>query len=206
MVYCVGLTGGIASGKSTVAELFSELGIQVIYADKISKALTAKDQEAYMQIVTHYGTEILTDDGTLNRRKLRSIIFSDAKERFWLEQLLHPLIRQKIKEQVDSSITPYCIAEIPLLIDKEKYPYINRILLVNAPIETQIARVIQRDQCTREQALAILAAQPGLNLRLKEADDVLMNNLGFNELKIAVNDLHHNYLQKALMSGFSRVN
>ncbi|EHL29059.1 dephospho-CoA kinase [Legionella drancourtii] len=206
MVYCVGLTGGIASGKSTVAELFSELGIQVIYADKISKALTAKDQEAYMQIVTHYGTEILTDDGTLNRRKLRSIIFSDAKERFWLEQLLHPLIRQKIKEQVDSSITPYCIVEIPLLIDKEKYPYINRILLVNAPIETQIARVIQRDQCTREQALAILAAQPGLNLRLKEADDVLMNNLGFNELKIAVNDLHHNYLQKALMSGFSRVN
>jgi dephospho-CoA kinase len=200
MVYCVGLTGNIASGKSTIAELFSELGIQVIYADKISKALTAKDQEAYKQILAHYGTEILNDDGTLNRRKLRSIIFSDAKERLWLEQLLHPLIRQKIKEQVGSCITPYCIIEIPLLIDKEKYPYINRILLVNAPLETQIARVIQRDQCTQEQALAILAAQPDLNLRLKEADDVLVNNLGFNELKITVNDLHHNYLQKALIS------
>ncbi len=200
MVYCVGLTGDIASGKSTIAELFSELGIQVIYADKISKALTAKDQEAYTQILAHYGTEILNDDGTLNRRKLRSIIFSDAKERLWLEQLLHPLIRQKIKEQVDSCITPYCVVEIPLLINKEKYPYINRILLVNAPLETQIARVIQRDQCTQEQALAILAAQPDLNLRLKEADDVLVNNLGFNELKITVNDLHHNYLQKALIS------
>lgn len=200
MVYCVGLTGGIASGKSTVAELFSELGIQIIYADKISKDLTAKDQEAYRQIIAHYGTEILNDDGTLNRRKLRTIIFADAKERFWLEQLLHPLIRQKIKEQVSSCITPYCIVEIPLLIDKEKYPYINRILLVNAPLETQIARVIQRDQCTRKQALAILAAQPDLNQRLKEADDVLVNNLGLNELKTAVTSLHYNYVQKSLTS------
>lgn len=194
MVYCVGLTGGIASGKSTVAELFSELGIQVIYADKISRELTAKDQEAYLQIVAHYSTKILNDDETLNRRQLRTIIFADPQERLWLEQLLHPLIRQKIKEQVDSCVTPYCIVEIPLLIDKEKYPYINSILLVNAPIETQIARVIQRDQCTKEQALAILAAQPELNVRLKAADEVLVNNLGFNELRIAVNRLHHNYL------------
>jgi dephospho-CoA kinase len=197
MVYCVGLTGGIASGKSTAAELFSESGIQVINADKISRELTAKDQTALSKIVAHYGQEILMETGELNRRALRDIIFSDPQERIWLEKLLHPLIRQKIQEQIKACTTTYCVVEIPLLIDKKLYPYINRILLINAPIETQITRVMERDHCSREQALAILAVQPDINLRLQNADDVLINDLRMDELKIAVHDLHQKYLQLA---------
>lgn len=119
MVYCVGLTGGIASGKSLAAEVFSELGIDIVNADNISRALTLKGQDAYTQIVAHFGSKILNEHNELNRKALRAIIFSDPKERTWLEQLLHPLIRQKIKEQVELSTTPYCIVEIPLLIDKK---------------------------------------------------------------------------------------
>lgn len=195
MVFCVGLTGGIASGKSTVAELFSELGIQVINADKISKELTAKDQTAYQQIVAHYGTEILNKNKELNRRALRTIIFSNPSQRTWLEQLLHPLIRQKIQEAVTTCTTPYCIVEIPLLIDKKIYSYIHRVLLVSAPVEIQIARVMHRDQCSKEQALAIVASQPDMELRLNNADDLLINDSGRSELQTAVLELHHQYLQ-----------
>lgn len=199
MVFCVGLTGGIASGKSTVAELFFDLGIQIINADKISKELTAKDQLAYQEIVSRYSTEILDNDQELNRRGLRTIIFSDPKERHWLEQLLHPLIRQKIKETVAASATSYCMVEIPLLIEKKNYPFINRILLIDASDEIRITRIMHRDQCNKEQALAILTSQPNIKLRLKEADDLLINDLGYLELKTAVSKLHQKYLQFSMM-------
>lgn len=194
MVYCVGLTGGLASGKSTVAELFSNLGIQVIYADKISRELTTKNQKAYDEIIARYGPHLLDEHKELKRANLRSIIFSDPLERNWLENLLHPLIRQRISELVKACTTPYCIVEIPLLIDKKNYPYINRILLVTAPVETQIARVMQRDKCSEKQALAILEAQPDIALRRTHADDVIVNHHGLDELKISVNKLHQHYL------------
>jgi dephospho-CoA kinase len=197
MVYCVGLTGSIASGKSTIAGMFSELGIQVIDADKLSKELTQKNQIAYREIINRYGAKILNEDEELNRRMLRAIIFSDLQERLWLEQLLHPLIRQTIKKQVDSCITPYCLIEIPLLIDKKNYPYINRILLVTAPQKTQIHRIMQRDQCTSEEALAILAAQPNSDLRVIEADDVLINNLELDKSKSIVSNFHQMYLKES---------
>lgn len=200
MVYCIGLTGGIASGKSTVAELFAQAGVHVINADKISRELSAKNQTAYNKIIARYGTEILLEDGEINRAHLRTIIFSDTEERRWLEQLLHPLIREQIETQVNTCTKPYCIVEIPLFIDKSKYPYINRILLVNAPISTQISRVMQRDKCSKEQALAILAAQPHMQLRLSNANDVLVNDKGFNELKVMVNNLHQKYLIEARRS------
>lgn len=196
MVYCVGLTGGIASGKSTAAEVFTELGIHVVNADNISRILTTQGQDAYTQIVAHYGPEILNEHNELNRNALRTIIFSDPKERTWLEQLLHPLIRQKIKEQVGLTTTPYCIVEIPLLIDKKAYPYINRVLLIQAPKHIQIERLMQRDKCNQEQALSILAAQPDTNLRLKNADDIIINDGGTDKLKTAIIDLHHKYLLK----------
>ncbi|KTD53130.1 dephospho-CoA kinase [Legionella santicrucis] len=195
MVYCVGLTGDIASGKTTVATLFSQLGIEVISADKISRELTQKDQYIYKKIVAHYGTKILNSDKDLNRSQLREIIFSNPKEREWLEHLLHPLIRQEIKEKVASCTTPYCIVEIPLLITKHNYPYINRVLLITTPTETQISRVMQRDKCSKEHAHAILSAQPNRNLRLKNADDVVVNDLGIEDLTTTVNNLHRQYLQ-----------
>lgn len=197
MAYCVGLTGDIASGKSTAAELFSQLGIEVIHADQISKALTYKDQPSYNKIISHYGPGILNDDHELNRSKLRNIIFTNQAERRWLEDLLHPLIRQELKKRVDLSTTPYCVVEIPLLITKQTYPYINKVLLISAPLETQITRIMQRDQCSKEQAHAILATQPHMRLRMKHADDVFINDIGIDELAKVVQHLNHKYLQEA---------
>jgi len=196
MVYCVGLTGTVASGKSTVAELFSGLGITIINADTLARQLTAKNQPAYHKIIAHFGAKILDEEGELNRKRLRDIIFSNTEGRNWLEQLLHPLIRQRIKEQVSLCTSAYCMVEIPLLKDKKDYPYLNRILLVNAPIDMQIARLMQRDHCSKEHALAILSAQPHINQYLKNADDVLINDSGFKELKEAVSNLHLKYLKK----------
>lgn len=194
MVYCVGLTGGIASGKSTVADLFAHLGVPIINADKISKELTKKNQTAYYEIIAHYGAVILDEDQEINRSVLRSIIFSNSAERKWLEHLLHPLIRQQIHQHVLACTAPYCMVEIPLLIDKKIYSYIQRILLVTTPIAIQIARVMARDQCSKEQALAILAAQPELSQRMENADDVLVNDKGLDELKDAVHHLHQQYM------------
>lgn len=195
MVYCIGLTGDIASGKSTVATLFSQLGIEVIQSDKISRELTQKDQSVYQKILERYGTKILNPDKELDRRQLRELIFSNSKEREWLEHLLHPLVRQEIKRRVSMSATPYCVVEIPLLITKKNYPYIDRVLLIAASIQTQIARIMERDQCSKEQAHTILSIQPKMSLRLKNANDVLINDSGIDELTTKVNNLHHNYLK-----------
>lgn len=132
MTYCVGLTGNIATGKSTVATIFKQLEIEVISADCIAKQLTTKGQAAYTEIAAHFGSEILAADGQLNRRSLREIIFADKNERLWLENLLHPLIRKGIEEQISLCKSAYCVIEIPLLVDKVNYPYLNKILLIAA--------------------------------------------------------------------------
>jgi dephospho-CoA kinase len=196
MVYCVGLTGNIASGKTKVAQLFSKLGIEVIHADKIAKELTQKNQPAYNKIVTHYSPKILKQDKTLDRTQLREIIFANAQEREWLEHLLHPLIRQEMEQRVDTCTAPYCKLEIPLLITKQAYPYINHILLVSVPRETQIKRLMRRDQCSKEQAEAILTVQPNNKMRLDNADEILVNDM--EDLFKAVNHLHYKYLQKSI--------
>lgn len=198
MVYSVGLTGSIASGKSTAAEIFSNLGAEVIGADKIAKELTALNQPAYKKIVAHYGASILSPTKEINRKQLRELIFSNTKEKDWLEQLLHPLICDELKKRVLASTKPYCMVEIPLLITKANYPYLNRIALIDAPEELQLARVMQRDQCTKEQALTILKAQPELSLRLKYCDDVVINNKSKDALAKAIQELHCLYLRKAM--------
>src|ERR1700733_12390645 len=116
MVFVVGLTGNIASGKSTAAKIFSDFGIQVINSDQISKELTIKDTPAYKQIVTRYGHGILLKEDELNRKRLRDIIFSQPNERFWLENLLHPLIRKRLEHLANLCTTAYCVIEIPLLL------------------------------------------------------------------------------------------
>ncbi|HAT6956957.1 TPA: dephospho-CoA kinase [Legionella pneumophila] len=197
MVYSVGLTGNIASGKSTVAEFFSELGIDVIYADRISKELTSKNTPCYQNIVSHFGSSVVLKNGDLDRKRIRDIIFSNSSERLWLEDLLHPAIRKKIEEQLIVCSSPYCLIEIPLLYNKHHYPYLQKILLVIAPVESQLDRIVKRDHCTKEQALAILATQPNLEQRLETADDVLVNESGLSELKEKVNKLHKKYLKEA---------
>jgi dephospho-CoA kinase len=200
MIYSVGLTGNIASGKSTVAELFSSLGIKIINADQVSRELTVRNSIAYKEIINRFGTELTLENGELNRRQLRDTVFANPEERAWLERLLHPLIRQRLEQQIQLCTTPYCVVEIPLLIDKKNYPYLNRILLVTAPLDIQIKRVMARDQCTEEQALAIISVQPDIDERLKYADDVIVNDSELNELKTAVMSLHFKYMSESKQS------
>lgn len=197
MAYCVGLTGNIASGKSTVACFFENLGIQICNADFVAKQLTLVGTEAYQEIITHFGQQIIQDDRQLNRKKLRDIIFSNPQERTWLEQLLHPKIRQQLAQEVESCASPYCIVEIPLLLNKDHYPYLQRVLLITSPLEIQIERLMRRDQCSREQALAILSTQPSNEQRLTQADDVLINKGDLQELKNEVERLHETYLKNS---------
>lgn len=197
MVYCIGLTGNIASGKSTVAKVFKELGVAVFNADTVAKQITLKGTKAYNEIVQHFGTIVLTQEQQLDRKKLRDIIFNQEKERIWLEQLLHPEIRQHLEYAVASCKGPYSIVEIPLLKNRIHYPYIQRVLVVISSIEIQVQRIIDRDKCTESQALSIIATQPSINERLAYADDILENNLDLEHLKHAIQQLHLNYLALA---------
>jgi dephospho-CoA kinase len=196
MSYCVGLTGNIASGKTTAANIFRKLGVLVIEADKIAKELTEVQSPVFKEIVRHFGSKVLDVHGEINRRYLRSLIFSQPKERLWLEHLLHPLIRQRIKEAVAQCKQPYCVVEIPLGIDKINYPYLNEILLITAAKETQIARVMARDHCLAEEAEAILAIQPHVNERLDSAEEVLVNEGSIEELTLDIESLHQKYLKQ----------
>lgn len=198
MVYCIGLTGTIASGKSTVANFFAQLGVEIINADHISKELTAKNQTATLQIIQHFGSQIELQPGELNRKKLRTLIFSNKEAKKWLEDLLHPLIRQHIEQAITRSQAPYCIIEIPILINKSFYPYLNRILVVTAPVQLQLERVSKRDNCSKEEALTVLSAQASLEEYLKGANDVLPNDSGLESLEHRIKQLHVIYLQEAL--------
>lgn len=198
MMYCIGLTGTIASGKSTVSALFKDLGIDIINADLIARQLVQPHQPALQTIIQHFGSSILTETGELNRRHLRDIITDNASERVWLEALLHPLIRNNIEQDIKHCKSPYCMIEIPLLTDKAGYPYLNRVLLITATPEQQISRLMARDKSTEKQARAFWATtQANEAKRHAIADDTLINNGSINALKEKVNALHQLYLQKA---------
>ena len=134
-----------AERVGTAAKIFTNLGVEVYSADTVSKALSAINAPAYQSIIDHFGEQIVQKNGEIDRRALRTIIFSDLNERKWLENLLHPLIRKELEALVESCTTPYCVVEIPLLLTKEHYSYLNRILVIVAPEEIQISRVIERD-------------------------------------------------------------
>ncbi|KTD49424.1 dephospho-CoA kinase [Legionella rubrilucens] len=192
-MYCIGLTGNIASGKSSAIRCFKNLGIPVIIADEVAREVTAPGQPALQAIQQHFGDKML-HQGRLNRSKLRQLIFKHPEERRWLENLLHPLIRQRIETRVTSFEAPYCVIEIPLLLDRSHYPYLNRILVILSEPERLIERVMTRDQHTREEALAILATQPDEAARRAIADDLIINEGSLVELEQTINDLHEKYL------------
>lgn len=193
-MYCVGLTGNIASGKSTVADCFFTLGIEVISADRIAKQLTSKTQPALQDIIQHFGSRVLKSTGELDRRFLRELIFKNASERLWLENYLHPLIRNKIELLIPAAQSPYCLIEIPLLTDRSHYPYLNRVLLVQAEKKQYIERLTARDSCSQEDALAILNTQANTQTLVKLADDILLNNGPLEQLSNKVMRLHQQYL------------
>ena len=197
MVYTVALTGGIGSGKSTIADNFSRLGITVVDADVIARQVVEPGQPALRIISDHFGDEILLPDGTLNRRALRAKIFSSAEEKKWLNALLHPLIHQRTQAEINQALSPYVLWVVPLLIENNLQQKADRVLVVDVSPEVQIARTIARDKVSREHVLQILAAQATREARLSAADDVINNDGGTVQVAAHVDRLHRQYLELA---------
>lgn len=196
-MFCVGITGNIGSGKSTAIASFDSLGITVISADKISRELTKAGQPAFDLIKDYLGDHVVNPDGELNRPFIRQLVFSDENLRLWLENILHPLIRATIKEQALLAKSPYCVIEIPLLTKREDYPWLDKILVILADEATEITRVMQRDNCQKEDAIAILLTQPSEDFLRQLADDFLFNNGSIDLLHTNILKLHNKYLQYA---------
>lgn len=194
----VGLTGGIASGKSKAADEFLRLGAAVIDADTMAHDLVKPTQPAFNRITQHFGKAILRQDGSLNRERLGAIIFTQASQRVWLEQLLHPLIYQNISTQLKSVTAPYCLVVIPLLIESGSHPRIQRILVVDVDPKIQQQRLLQRSPLSVKQAKHRLLAQVKREERLAQADDIINNNGDLAHLKQQVAHYHQYYLQLVL--------
>lgn len=193
----IGLTGGIASGKSTVAGRFSELGIPVIDADESSRFVVAPGEPGLKAVIARFGKGVLTTDDELDRRTLRQLIFADPQKRRDLEAILHPLIRADMERRAMQAAGPYIILEIPLLVEGGARDRVDRVLVVDADEATQLQRLMARDEESLESARAILAAQTNRAMRLKAADDVLVNSGTVRELRQAVDGLHQRYLRLA---------
>ncbi|WP_101775412.1 dephospho-CoA kinase [Pasteurella oralis] len=201
MTYIVGLTGGIGSGKSTVANLFIELGVPVIDADIVARQVVQKGSPLLAQIVTHFGEQILLDNGELDRAQLRTRIFQQPEEKIWLNNLLHPAIRQEMLRQIYAQTYPYVLWVVPLLIENNLTELCQRVLVVDVKLETQLQRTSQRDGNQIELIQQIIHAQVDRYTRLSFADDVINNDGDLSQtlvaLKQKVLELHHQYLALA---------
>jgi dephospho-CoA kinase len=193
----IGLTGGIASGKSTVAGRFIELGVPVIDADESSRSVVAPGQPGLSQVIKAFGLGVLNAKGELDRQVLRNLIFADEPKRRALEAILHPLIRADMERQAITAIGPYLVLAIPLLVEGGAADRIDRILVVDVDEAVQLQRLMARDSQSQAQGRAILAAQANRASRLKAADDVLVNSGTVPELRQAVDRLHQHYLSLA---------
>jgi dephospho-CoA kinase len=199
MPFTVGLTGGIGSGKTTVANLFAARGAGVVDADDISRTLTGPAQPAVGQIVQAFGPQFATADGGLDRRRMRDLVFSDAAARKNLESILHPLIRQETARQLRACTAPYAMLVVPLLIESGTHrTRADRIAVVDCDPEIQISRVMQRSGLTRSEVLAIIASQIPREQRLAAADDVIHNDDDLSALERQVTALHAHYLSLAV--------
>ncbi|WP_312345635.1 dephospho-CoA kinase [Leclercia sp.] len=199
MGYIVALTGGIGSGKSTVAEAFSRLGITIIDADILARQVVEPGTPALRAIADHFGSDIIEPDGTLNRRMLRERIFTHPEEKAWLNALLHPLIQQETQKQIAHATSPYVLWVVPLLVENNLHDKADRVLVVDVSPATQIQRTIARDNVGREHAEQILAAQATREARLAVADDVIDNNGSPDAIASDVARLHQQYLAQAVL-------
>ena len=199
-MYVIGLTGGIGSGKSTVGACFKNLGIEVIDADQAARAVVEPGSKTLEEIARHFGSDILLTDGTLDRRKLRTLIFDNETERKWLEALLHPLIRQWIAERINLAKSPYVILESPLLLETNQHQMVDKVIVVDVPEEIQVQRYLQRDGGTEKQVRAIIAAQMPRQARLKKADYIVDNTGSRELLSQQVSSLHKEFLKQIKVS------
>ncbi|MGD0505393.1 MAG: dephospho-CoA kinase [Steroidobacteraceae bacterium] len=194
----IGLTGGIASGKSTVEQRLIELGVPVVNADDSARAVVAHGQTGLAAVVERFGGGVLRPDGELDRPALRNLIFQSPEKRRDLEAILHPLIREHMERQAAGAVGPYLVLSIPLLVESSgARDRVDRILVVDADESQQVQRLMTRDSVSVEQARAVLAAQASRTDRLKVADDVLLNSGSVAELRQAVDRLHQRYLELA---------
>ncbi len=193
----VGLTGGIGSGKSTVAGMFAERGVPVIDTDVIAREVVAPGTPGLQQVVEAFGEAILDGQGRLDRARLRAQVFQDEAARRRLEAILHPLIEASVRERLARLDAPYAIVVIPLLAETGGYPFIEHVLVVDASRETQIRRTMARDGIDREAVERILAAQAERERRLALADDVLDGELPLPELRKRVHLLDQRYREMA---------
>jgi dephospho-CoA kinase len=194
----IGLTGGIASGKSTVTQRFAELGVPIIDADVASRAVVQPGSVGFQQVVDRFGPAILGTDGGLNRGALRAQIFADPTRRMELEAILHPLIRAYMENQAKDVVFPYLVMSIPLLIESgSPRSRVDRILVIDVDEATQMRRLLERDGSSIVQARAILASQTSRESRLAAADDVLPNQGTVTDLRQAVDRQHERYLSLA---------
>jgi dephospho-CoA kinase len=192
----VGLTGGIGSGKSTVARLFGALGVHWVDADDVAREVVEPGAPALKKIAEHFGQEILLPDGGLDRAALRRIVFEAPEERAWLESLLHPVIREELMRQLhpDNYTLPYVLLVSPLLLETDQHELVEKTVVVDVPVDVQIQRTMARDTNDREQVERIIAAQMPREQRLRKADDVVDNNLAMMDVERQVEQLHQTFL------------
>jgi dephospho-CoA kinase len=196
----IGLTGGIASGKTLVAGLFAELGAAIVDTDQIARAVVAPGQPGLSAVIKLFSEDILTPEGTLDRAGLRQLVFADPTARASLEAVLHPLIRAQTLVEIDRLArrgVPYCLIAVPLLVETGFSALVDRILVVDCPEELQLERLMARDHQTPEQASAMLAAQTSRDARLAVADDVIDNSGAVEGTRAQVEKLHLAYMDIA---------
>lgn len=192
--WILGLTGGIGSGKSAAAQCFVDLGVHLVDADHAARWVVEPGRPALAQIAEYFGASVLQADGTLNRSALRELIFKDPQQRVWLESLLHPLIREEIRQYLARAESAYAILVSPLLLETSQHQMVQRVLVIDVPESVQIERTVLRDKTNEEQVRAILKAQASRDERLSRADDVIVNDRDPAWLKSEVERLHHFYL------------
>lgn len=192
----VGLTGGIGSGKSTVVRLFGALGVHWVDADDVAREVVEPGTPALERIAEHFGQEILLPDGGLDRAALRRIVFDAPEERAWLESLLHPVIREELMRQLhpDNYALPYVLLVSPLLLETDQHELVDKVVVVDVPVDVQIQRTMARDTNDREQVERIIAAQMPREQRLQKADKVVDNSLPLADVEHQIEDLHQAFL------------
>ena len=195
--YIVGLTGGIGCGKTTVSNLFHALSVPVIDADIVARQVVAPGSPCLSTITEHFGPDILLENGELNRSLLRQKVFSNTEDKTWLDNLLHPAIRQRILTELAGVQSAYAILVAPLLLENGLEQYVQRVLVIDVPESVQVKRTLTRDNTSEQQVKAIMAAQLPRQERLNRADDIITNDSSVAELAPKVAALHQQYLQLA---------
>ena len=195
--FLVGLTGGIGCGKSTVTALFAKLGVQYVDADIVAREVVMPGTACLDAIFRHFGSGILNSSGELDRAALRQRVFTNAADKAWLEQLLHPAIRQEMLAQLAALTSPYALLVAPLLLENKLNRLVQRVLVIDLPESLQLQRAMARDSSSEQHIKAIMAAQISRTERLKLADDIITNDSNIADLAPQVAALHQQYLQLA---------